>query len=270
MTLQNWKSPDDLPLLSVGISQQTQYRPPFTDDLAGRTIVLVNRQGASIRYQFETAHTLWRSESGTTGIRSYDAMRVRDGIYLVDMLADDVALKGNVPGLPAAETWALDLNSGRVTLVTSFVFERSGGARWVKSVDRHWWMEGRETAGWHRRSDGMVGSRVLWRYSDTDCYDHVYLNAHNFAWQCVSGIEAGLTELDRTRVYEVADRLYFFGWSEHVQPVESMLLVDLAKMRTYGRMFGWEARTSEVLHHQFGARGTLLNVTTYPAHGDEA
>ncbi|MFE3059564.1 MoaF C-terminal domain-containing protein [Nocardia sp. NPDC059239] len=261
MSLVNWESLDELPLLAVGISQQTQYRLPFTGELAGRTLTLVDGDGDGRAYYFEDAHTV---RTDGIGAGSYDATVIRDGIYLVDMMWERSSHPDAVPGLPVNETWALDLTSGRVTATTSFVRERTDGQWWVRSVDRHMWLADGPRAGRHEPSSGLAGKRVIWQYSDTDRYDHVYLNAHNFAWQCVSGVEAGLTELDRTRTYEVADGLYFFGWSEHVQPVESMLFVDLRELRTSGRMFGWEARTGEILHHQFSARGALLNVTTYP------
>ncbi|MEU4233253.1 MoaF C-terminal domain-containing protein [Nonomuraea sp. NPDC026600] len=263
MSYETWESPEDLPLLTVGISQQTQYRPPFVGDLSGRTLNLVDTVGSQMSCSFESAHQLHRTLAGVTTAGEYDATLVRPGIYLVDILTTAVNHEGAVAGLPVNETWALDLNSGLVTIVTSYVHDRLNNTRWVRSVDEHWFVNG-VRPGAHPRSAGMVGKRVMWQYSDTDRYDHIYMNSHNFAWQCIAGIEKGLTELDRTRAYEVAADLYFFGWSEHVQPVESMLFVDLAAMRTYGRMFGWEARTEEILHHQFGAIGSLLNVTTHP------
>ncbi|QXJ21134.1 MoaF N-terminal domain-containing protein [Actinomadura graeca] len=277
MGYEDWESPDDLPLLAVGISRQTQYRAPFVDDLSGSELTLVNTAGARVSYVFDDAHRLRRTTADTITVDTatagtatadtttaceYDATVVRPGIYLVDIMIP-APREDAVAGLPGEETWAFDVDRGLVTSVTSYVHERPDGSRWVRSVDEHWFLDG-TPGGAHPLSDGMVGKRVMWQYSDTDRYDHVYLNARNFAWQCVSGIEQGLTELDRTRAYEVAPDLYFFGWSEHVQPVESMLFVDLAEMRTHGRMFGWEARTGEILHHQFGAVGALLNVTTYP------
>ncbi|MFE7835136.1 MoaF C-terminal domain-containing protein [Streptomyces sp. NPDC057474] len=264
MSLQTWQSPEDLPLLADGISQQTQYRPPFSADLAGRELELVNAAGARVGYRFVDDHAMTRSAGEAVTTRHYDATLVREGIYLIDALVEDVAPDGAVAGLPSAETWALDLNTGRVTIARSWVHERGDGVRWVSTAHERCWLPGSEEAGEHLPSAGMAGHRVLWRYSDTDSYDHVYLNAHNFAWQCVTGVEEGLTEHDRTRTFEVADRLYLFEWSEHVQPVESVLFVDLREMKTYGRMFGWEERVQQILHHQFGARGQLLNVTTYP------
>ena len=264
MTLQDWTSPDDLPLLSVGISQQTQYRPPFTDALAGRALVLVDGEGTRTTYSFTDAHRVEIAGVGEAVPATYDATVVRDDIYLVDIMIEGPFRYEAVAGLPLEQTWALHLGTGTVTSTTSFVHERPDGSRWVRSVDEHLWLADGPRGAAHERSAGMVGKRVLWQYSDTDRYDHIYMNAHNFAWQCVAGVEEGLTELDRTRAYEVAPDLFFFGWSEHVQPVESMLFVDLAAMKTFGRMYGWEHRTGEILHHQFGAHGVLLNTTEYP------
>ena len=264
MTLQDWTSPDDLPLLAVGISQQTQYRPPFTDALAGRTLALVDAEGTERTCAFADAHHVEITMAGQAVSATYDATVVRDDIYLVDIVIEGPYRYEAVAGLPLEQTWALDLAAGTVTSTTSFVHERPDGSRWVRSVDEHLWLADAPHRVPHQRSTGMVGKRVLWQYSDTDRYDHIYMNAHNFAWQCVSGVEEGLTELDRTRTYEVAPDLFFFGWSEHVQPVESMLFVDLANMKTFGRMYGWEHRTGEILHHQFGAHGVLLNTTEYP------
>lgn len=264
MSLASWRSPDDLPLLAVGISQQTEYRPAFTAELSGRAITVVDDNGRAVTYDFVTDHALTRSEDGDVVQLTYDATQVRDDVLLVDILRWDLEGVGEaVPGVPVEETWALDVAAGVLTMITSRVHERADGTRWTMSVDEHWHVDGVRSQQ-HVPSDGLVGRRVLWQYSDTDRYDHVYLNAHNFAWQCVSGVEAGLTELDRTRTYAVAADLFLFCWSEHVQPVEAALLVDLKAMRTFGRMFGWEHRTGEFLHHQFGARGEVLNVTQYP------
>jgi hypothetical protein len=225
--------------------------------------VLVNAEGQRASYAFDDVRNVTRGDSHGMSRWRYDATLVRQDIYLVDMLSDDVSLAGSAPGLPVSETWALDLRRGLATVVTTMVADRTDGVRWLASDDTHWWLEGTEP-GRHERSSGLAGMRILWQYSDTDRYDHVYLNGSSFAWQCVSGTEQGLTELDRTRAYAISDDLYFFGWSEHVQPVESMLFVDLSAMKSYGRMIGWEERSATFVHHQFGAVGTLLNRTTYP------
>ncbi|HWH25116.1 MAG TPA: MoaF C-terminal domain-containing protein [Pseudolysinimonas sp.] len=269
-TYEEWESLDDLPELDAFNAGQIEYRAPFTDDLAGTSLELVHADGRALTVEFISDHTLRRTFDGdgqSAAEVTYDATRVRDGIYLVDFLDPAWPIAEAVDVYTRNVTWALDLASGRVTIAQSGIVPVPHAAQGTllrgRTEHESWNVRGTE-GGIHPRSAGMAGHRVYWRYSKTDHYDHVYMNGSNFAWQCVSGIELGLTEHDRTRAYEVAPDLFFFHWTENQFVVESVLFVDLREMRTYGRMFGIDRKDGTTMHHQFGAYGHLLNKTVYP------
>ena len=115
-----------------------------------------------------------------------------------------------------------------------------------------------------QRTDALVGKRIYYRYSPTERYEHIYLNGGTFVWHCIDGGEKGLADVDETRTFELADDIVIFFWKEGVMPVDSFLVVDLAQKRSIGRMFCWEASTSEPVHLPFDSTFTILNETVYP------
>ncbi|WP_350351668.1 MoaF C-terminal domain-containing protein [Microbacterium sp. A8/3-1] len=268
-TLEEWRTLADLPPLDAFTDGQVAYRPAFVDDLVGVQLDLVDAGGRNIVANFVDAHTvhLTFSPEGLSSESRYDATRVREGIYLVDLLHDAWPMDGAVEDRPRSVSWALDLNAGQMMIAVSGIViadhDAHGALLRARTDHESWAFRGTDLRP-HPRSAGMAGHRVYWLYSSTDHYDHVYLNGSNFAWQCVSGVEKGLTELDRTRAYEIADGLFFFYWTENVFVVETAMFVDLKAMRTYGRMFGLDRHDGSILHHQFGAVGHLLNRTEYP------
>lgn len=267
--LTEWTTPADLPDLATFTAGQTQYRKPFCDDLAGVELDMRKVEGGLFAHAvFSDEHLVTIAFDGQAPRRfHYDATEIRDGIYLVDILDQDWPADDAAPGYPVCATWALDLTHGVATIAVSAVVAVPNATQGLlpraRTRHEHWRIAGSEGDA-HPRSTGMSGYRVRWEYSETDSYDHVYLNGSNFAWQCLRGVERGLSEMDRTRAYLVAPDLYFFHWTENVVVVETAMFVDLAELRSYGRMYGLDENTRVITHHQFGAHGTLLSRTPIP------
>jgi hypothetical protein len=252
---------EDWPAVSVMIDGFGAPSLPASDALAGRTLDIVYDDGTTIRHDFSSPQQLTGTiiageGKGQTGTHPYRAVEVRPGIQIVDFLIGEGVATHDV-------TLVVNLEDGRVTAADSSIQATSRGLRTTTRF-----LSGR-IAGTgdiepRRRSDALVGKRIYYRYSATERYEHIYLNSGTFVWHCIDGGERGLADVDETRTFELADDLYIFHWKESVMPVESFLVIDLAQTRSIGRMFCWEAESSDVVHIPFDSRFTVLNETTYP------
>ncbi|GAA3882421.1 hypothetical protein GCM10022381_25870 [Leifsonia kafniensis] len=260
------------PPIDVFVSGQTQFRAAFTDELVGHRIELNGPDSRRVTLEFLESHVLRRTVPGGVAAVElhYDATAVRPGIYLIDYLDPSWPMSSALNSHARLLSWVLELKPARATLAVSGIVtaDHPGlGALLRGRTDHEFWSTDIDSSP-HPRSSGLVGHRVIWRYSDTDEYEHNYLNSGTFVWQCLRGVERGLSELDPSRAYAIADGLYFFHWSEVDLVVESALVVDLHALRTYGRFYALDAGDAELRHHQFGAVGELLGVAIYPSDPD--
>ena len=234
---------------------------PASDVLVDQTLEIRFEDGGLIRYDFPSIRELtWTvlvgPDTGTSRTLPYRAVEVRPGIQLIDFL------KGAGADTHAI-TMVLDLSDGRVTAADSRIEVTDGVGRTETAF-----LSGR-TVGTgeiepRRRTDELVGKRIYYRYSETERYEHIYLNGGTFVWHCISGAEAGLADVDETKTFELGAGIVIFYWKENVMPVESFLVVDLHAKRSIGRMFCWENSTQSVVHIPFDSRFTILDETVYP------
>lgn len=107
----------------------------------------------------------------------------------------------------------------------------------------------------------LVGMRNRYRYSPTECYEHIYLNDHFYAWHCLEGVEQGLADVDRCHGFQLAQGLYLFVWREKIIPTLGVLLIDLERMQTDGKIFGYQGRDFGASRSfRVGARASVVNV----------
>lgn len=258
---QGFVAQSDWPDVSAMISGFGDPSLPTSDALSGRIIDIGYDDGWMVRHEFQSSSELNVSvlagdAGGAEGTHPYRAVEVRPGIQLVDVLV------GEGPRTRAI-TFVIDLADGRVTTADSRVTVTEGVGR----TDTRF-LSGRVVGTGRieprRRSDALVGKRIYYRYSETERYEHIYLNGGTFVWHCIAGAETGLADVDETKTFELADGIVIFFWKEGVMPVESFLVVDLHRKRSIGRMFCWENSTQRVVHIPFDSRFTVLNETTYP------
>ncbi len=244
-------------------------------DLAGRTLTLDAPGAASRTYHFVDATALhWRDgegEAAASGEAAYRATRLRDGLYFVDYL--DPTRRA------AATSVVLDLAGGLWTSIDGVLpteadapldaltrVERGLPLTAVEASFRHGTIAGVPTRGpLHATTDELIGKRTMYRYSATECYEHIYLNAHFYAWQCLSGVEAELADVDRCHYFKLADQLYLFVWREKIVPTLGVVLIDLAQRKTDGKIFGYRGGDFGALSNfPVGAHATVLNETVHP------
>jgi hypothetical protein len=252
--------PDEWPDVTVMLDGFGDPKLDASSDLEGRTFDVVFENGWTIAHTFADARITWTitagEGTGESGTHEYRAVEVRPGIYFIDFVKGDGAHAGDV-------SMVIDVGDGRVTVADSSFVDRGGAVRMRTEI-----LSGR-VAGTgeiepRQRTSALVGKRIYYRYSPTEHYEHIYLNAGTIAWQCVRGGEQGLADVERIQVFELAEGVVMLHWTETVMPVESFLVVDLVNERSIGRMFCWDGPTLSPVHLPFDSRLTVLNETVYP------
>jgi hypothetical protein len=116
----------------------------------------------------------------------------------------------------------------------------------------------------HHSTDELIGLRNQYRYSPTECYEHIYLNSHFYTWQCLQGVEQGLADVDRCHYFKLAEQLYLFVWREKIVPTLGVVLIDLQQLKTDGKIFGYQGNDFTALSNfPVGAIAQILNHTSH-------
>jgi hypothetical protein len=230
---------------------------PASAALAGTALHVPQDGGHTTTYTFHHAQSLTWTAAGEdrhSGAASYKAIEAREGIFIIDFIRGEDHQAENV-------TIIFDRNNGAVTTaVSSFIAE--GDKTRCTTTFSLGNVVG--SAALHSRTNGLVGKRIYYRYSDVETYEHIYLNAGTFTWHCLRGGEAGLADTDRCLTFDVGEDLYLFFWTEKVMTVEAVLLIDLREQRSIGRMFGWDNPSAQPVSLPFNSRLSVLNSTAYP------
>ncbi|MFT0171789.1 MoaF C-terminal domain-containing protein [Paraburkholderia mimosarum] len=278
--------------LAEGFAPASHILQPV-NDLEGRTFALHFDDGGADTLHFALAQSVEveRTLRGATmpaQPRERHPCRVtsvRDGIYLVDYLGADERLCDDEGKLrPAATSYVLDIRRHLCTAVTGTLpseaethidaftrVQRGLELTGVQARLRHGRIGARGTpsvsqAPLHAPTRELIGMRNLYAYSATECYEHIYLNDNFYAWQCLSGVEAGLADVDRCHMIGIDTQLYLFVWREKIVPTLGVVMIDLERMKTDGKIFGYQGSRFDALSNfPVGAHAQVLNVTRYPS-----
>lgn len=194
---------------------------------------------------------------------------IREGIYFVDFLTGE-KVKESV-------SLVLDDTNGQVTLVggslpdeqTASVsaYERARQGMDLAGVDAtilHGSFNGTQGGKRHATAKELIGLRNRYHYSPEEVYEHVYLNENFYTWHCIKGSESGLADTDRCHYIAISDKLYLFIWREKIVPTLGVILIDLKRMKTDGKIFGHNGFDfSSYTNFPVGAVADVLNMTTY-------
>ena len=278
--------------LAEGFAPASHILQPVSD-LEGRTFALHYADGTADTLHFAGPQSLEveRMHAGAGNpaqSRERHACRVtsvREGIYFVDYLGADEPLL-NAAGKPraAATSYVLDLRrllctavigtlpSEAETHIDAFTrVERGLELTGVQAVLRHGRIGAQgstahEQAPLHAPTRELIGMRNLYTYSATERYEHIYLNENFYAWQCLSGVEAGLADVDRCHMIGIDAKLYLFVWREKIVPTLGVVMIDLDRMKTDGKIFGYQGSRFDALSNfPVGAHAQVLNVTRHPS-----
>lgn len=247
----------------------------YVNDLEGKTLDCFMENGWLIRHTFHSDKSLtWEILQGN-GVgekvtESYTATCIREGIYFVDFMksqekATSVSLVINlltnngtavINRMPSKEetmrpAYQRVMDGDLLTAVESVFVQFSIGSAYS---------EGRG----HQITDELIGKRVQYTYSPHESYEHVYLNQNYYAWQCLNGVEKGLADTDLCHYYKIDEQLYLFVWREKIIPTAGVIMVDLKRLKTTGKIVGYEGTDFEKLNNfPVGAYAKLLNETKH-------
>ena len=237
------------------------------DDLSGRSLRLTFSDGSVESLDFIAAARVQAQGSD----RECRVTSVREGIYFVDFVGKDA------DGRPQSSSFVLDLHQGLCTLVAGALpteeevhidaftrVDRGLELTGVKAQFRHGRIAdvGDGSAALHQPTDELIGMRNLYTYSPTEAYEHIYLNESFYAWHCLAGVEAQLADVDRCHYIRIARDLYLFVWREKIVPTLGVILIDLNRMKTDGKILGYHGNNFDTLSNfPVGALAEVLNIT---------
>lgn len=235
-------------------------------DLAGREFALTGADGSRLALRFAADRVTWQRED--SGEDRYEA-------FLVDGEVDGGADGGlyyvqwHLSGRPEqAVSLFLDTARNRALIVTATIGEPGPGQTAVRQEFVPATVDGAEPTGPEPApSRSLIGRRAMWVYSTEHAYEHVYLSAHWYSWQCLAGPERGLADTDENTVYELRPGIYVFAWREKVIPCGSVTVADhrdTTALRSHGNLFGLDETGTRPVHFTFGAYGRLLSTTVHP------
>jgi len=242
-------------------------------DLAGRSMTLHCDSGWTIEQRFvDDTSLVWTvtggEGAGESAEERYTATNPRPGVYFVDFIksrerATSVSLVldlgrgiftaviAEMPTRADIEIPFLDrIAAGlELTSITATFYHGAIDAPVTPATPRH------------EATSELIGKRVEYTYSSTEQYEHVYLNQSFYAWHCLRGSEQGLADVDRCHYYKLGEKFYLFVWREKIIPTLGIVLVDLAGLRTTGKIFGYQGNDfGKLSNFTVGARARVISV----------
>jgi len=248
-------------------------KAPLCDALNGREIVVVDERGTRIAHRFGTDTVDWDYRPGqgdetpaSSGSDAYEAFEVDDELIYAQFH------HRHLPN--EAVSLILDLRAGRALSVISVIRDPQPGRTRVGHVFVPGTIEGAEVSGEASApTTALIGRRVMWVYSPTHAYEHVYLSRQWYTWQCLAGPERGLADTDENSVWQLRPGIYVFAWREKVIPCASVTIADhrnVQEIRSHGVLFGLDESGETPTHFTFGAYGRLISTTVHPDEYDPA
>lgn len=223
------------------------YEVPPTGKLRGRSLRLLGEAGTPTIYEFDGDGTVAWHAAASRGKGAYRASELRPDVFFVDFLDADQPR--------CSHTLVIDLPAQAATRVSCTLPLQSETRRPLieriasgldltpvsvtidhPAIDRPY-----DAEPAHRESGDLIGKRVRYDYGPSDAYEHVYLNPRFFTWHCLAGSEAGLADTDRCHHYRIADSLYLFIWREKIVPTLGIVMIDLERRKTTGKLFGYRS-----------------------------
>ncbi|RVD26609.1 molybdenum cofactor biosynthesis protein F, partial [Mesorhizobium sp. M4A.F.Ca.ET.020.02.1.1] len=237
-----------------------------TSDLAGKSLDVAFADGGALKLAFSTAELLsWNAGARGHDRQSYQAFRVRDGMYFVDFIDAGDEMR-------SISLW-LDLTRNAVLLIEGSVADRAAedmnlltrvektGAQSVPTLTYRAGGIGRPIPDFPR-TEKLFGKFFRYEYSDTHVYDHYYVNPKYYFWYCWRGPDAGIGEFDEADYFELADDIYLICWREKFLPCLAVTIEDLGSMRSIGKVFGADSHTWRTGNSTVGA--TMSVIATIP------
>ncbi len=245
-----WKTYDDF------IEGAAANRLPRTEALVGRTLDIAC-DAASIHLRFEAPdHVAW-SDGRASGSEWCEVIEVAPSVFFIDLTFREHPRD--------ALTVIADLNSRRVLQVLSVVREEDtpGEPKVAQSFHRGVLSGGEATGAAPSPTRDLIGLRTFNVYSPNHTYEHIYLSAERYCWQCLVGVQRGHGDVDMASTWRFAEDQYVFTFREFKIPVASVFFLNFRDLRSTGKFLGITA-AGAVSNEPAGAFITKASMTLYP------
>ncbi|KAF5646045.1 moaF [Fusarium sp. NRRL 52700] len=233
-----------------------EHLMPASHKLQGKYFEHTYDNGWKISHDFGGESVTWKilegERAGLTAPAKYEAFEVRPDVFFVDFLKPDY---NEVVSL------IVDTSTGQAIAAVSGFKDENGERRTFTSFINAVAFGGKPVEPF-KATDELIGKHVLYRYTPRDAYEHVYLNKGTMTWHCLSGTEKGIADAEKCQMLKLRDNLYMLFWTETIMPVESIVVIDLEKMRSTGRFYCWDPELKEAVHVRFGSYATILSDTS--------
>lgn len=238
-------------------------------DLDGKNVELTFSNGSKAVYNF-AAETLKRTEDNQIEEASYKCIKIDDNLYMAWFRqpankANQTIILMDFDTDQATEFYGLmpTLEEAKIDLI-SLAFSENCCTR-VKLMYRSASMSGGAVKPIERTKE-IVGNRVRWTYSETDIYEHIYLNENFYSWQCLEGPEKGLADTDHCDYFKLRDKLYLFVWREKLVPTMGFIATNYRAgndaLQSNGTLFGINTVNGAPEGGEIvGAKGKVVNYT---------
>jgi hypothetical protein len=254
----DWKTYDQF---ALGIA--TNRLPP-SDALAGQTLTLA-LPDFKLTLQPHSQHALDWQENGARGGQGkadwYEAIEVAPDTFFLDIT--------QAARPTEALSIVLNTRTRRVLAIRCRIIgsdEAAGQPR----VPQDFWVGTLEGEGGAAATGpvpqptrDLIGLRTWQTYSPNHTYEHTYLSAERYAWQCLVGVQRGHGDVDLASYYKFDDDQYVFTFREFLIPVASVFFFDFANGRSTGKFLGITG-TGEVANNPAGAFMRKASQTFYP------
>ena len=251
----DWKTYDEF---AAGIATN---RLPASDALAGRTLTLA-LPDFRLTLAPRSQHAIDWSEQGGRGAQGrgdwYEAVEVAPDTFFIDITQASRPTE--------ALSVVLNIRTRRVLAIRCCIVSAAEAAGQPR-VPQDFWvgtLEGGAASGpVPQPTRDLVGLRTWQTYSPKHVYEHTYLSAERYAWQCLVGVQRGHGDVDLASYYKFDDQQYIFTFREFLIPVASVFFFDFASGRSTGKFLGVTG-AGEVANNPAGAFMRKASQTFYP------
>lgn len=244
-----------------------EHRLPLTEALTGKKLELYLEDNTKLFIDFKSASQLeWRKLNESPKVEQYQAIAVRPDIFFVDWVYHEDP--------DQSTSLVVDLVEREATLVRSGLPNQEDA---IANLDRrirkdndlsaakvhitHAGISGERAQKIHHRTQELVGKRIKYTYSNQHIYEHIYLNESLFTWHCLAGGGKGSAETNAVDYLKIGEALYLFVWRENIAATVGIVVIDLLKNRTTGKLYWTKPHANKITNVTVGAYAQLLNET---------
>lgn len=254
---QGWKNYDDF---AHGIATN---RLPASPALAGRTLRLTLPEFVLTLQCLDDQRLRWSEQGGRneSGEAAYEAIEVAPDTFFIDLTQS---------GRPQeALTVVVNLRSLHVLAIRCRIIGAEQ-AQGQPRVPQDFWVgvlgdDPHAAIGpAPAPTRDLIGLRTFQTYSPSHTYEHTYLNAQRYAWQCLVGVQRGHGDVDEASYYRFDEDQYLFTFREYLIPVASVFFFNFKTGRSTGKFLGITG-AGAIANNPAGAFMHKASQTDYPA-----